>query len=323
MDRSNYKEIMDRKKLRIKFVDFWNGFSPESNYFVKILSVNYDVEITGDPDVLIYSCYGKDYLQYNCTRIFYTAENIRPDFTGCDYAISFDHIKHKRHYRLPLFALYIDQIGKEEKMQARSREASLDIWQKKTKFCCMVVSNGESQKRLEFFKKLSQYKKVDSGGVILNNVGGPVKDKMKFISDYRFVLSFENASYPGYTTEKIIEPFMADCIPIYWGDPMIGREFNTASFLCLDGNKSEDDLIKEIISVDQEESKAVAMISAFKYAGNTTPASINKEALLSFLSNAVEADRKPVAQTWRKWLHFFKIKSKYYRRRLEAIILKK
>ena len=73
---------------------------------------------------------------------------------------------------------------------------------------------------MDFFVKLSKYKQVDSGGRTLNNIGGPVEDKMEFIKDYRFVISFENAEYPGYTTEKIIQPMFVDSIPIYWGNPL-------------------------------------------------------------------------------------------------------
>ena len=34
---------------------------------------------------------------------------------------------------------------------------------------------------IDFFHKLNEYKKVDSGGKYLNNIGKPVVDKMDFI----------------------------------------------------------------------------------------------------------------------------------------------
>lgn len=48
---------------------------------------------------------------------------------------------------------------------------------------------------------------------------------------YKFSIAFENAWYPGYTSEKIVTSMLAGTIPIYWGNPDISREFNSASFI--------------------------------------------------------------------------------------------
>ena len=45
------------KKISIWFTDFFPGFDPENNYFTKLLSPIYALEIDkDDPDYLIYSC---------------------------------------------------------------------------------------------------------------------------------------------------------------------------------------------------------------------------------------------------------------------------
>ena len=54
---------------------------------------------------------------------------------------------------------------------------------------------------------------------------------MDFIKDYKFVISFENSSYPGYTTQKLIEPMLVNSSPIYWGNKSVGKDFNTKSFI--------------------------------------------------------------------------------------------
>lgn len=301
--------------IKIKFVDFWFGFTPDNNYFFKLLSSRYQVELCDDPDILIYSCYGVEYLKYNCVKIFYTAENIRPDFTGCDYAISFDYNRDPRHYRLPLYAIYMDHADLVEKLVKRkSREEALEIWRHKAKFCCMVVSNGQSKMRLQFFKKLSKYKIVDSGGKVMNNIGGPVKDKMEFIRDYRFVFAFENAKFPGYTTEKIVEPLLVDCIPIYWGNNLIGNDFNTKCFLNLDDSKSEEELIEEIIAIDKDEERAVKILMEPKFAEGLIPDDIKKENLLQFIEKIIieSANQTPVSKTNKKYLHFYKVKRKQF-----------
>lgn len=56
----------------------------------------------------------------------------------------------------------------------------------------------------------------------------------------------------GYTTEKIIEPFVSNVVPIYWGNPLIYKEFNTNMFLNWHDYNDDDALIKEIIKIDND-----------------------------------------------------------------------
>lgn len=44
-------------------------------------------------------------------------------------------------------------------------------------------------------------------------------DKIKALSTYKFCLCFENATAPGYITEKIFDCFKARCVPVYFGAP--------------------------------------------------------------------------------------------------------
>ena len=47
------------------------------------------------------------------------------------------------------------------------------------------------------------------------------RDKLATIRGYKFALCFENGSYPGYVTEKMIDCFVAGVIPVYRGAPDI------------------------------------------------------------------------------------------------------
>ena len=84
---------------------------------------------------------------------------------------------------------------------------------------------------------------------MLNNVGGPVADKLAFISEYKFVIAFENSSYPGYTTEKILDPFLVCSIPVYWGNPLIENDFNKMAFLNYFDFDSESDLHQKMLEI--------------------------------------------------------------------------
>lgn len=238
-----------KKKIKINFVDFFQGFDKEDNQFVNILRKRYDVEFSDKPDYIFYSTFGKRFLDYDCVKIYFTGECIVPDFNLCDYAMAYDYINFgDRYLRVPLYevlhyqpkykTLLDDTIPKTEK----------------TAFCSFVVSNDQGMKeRLQMFDLLSAYKKVDSGGRYKNNIGGPVKDKMAFDQAHKFSLTFENCSHVGYTTEKIVEAFAADVIPIYYGNPEIGKEFNTKAFVNIHDFASLEDAVKRIIEIDQND----------------------------------------------------------------------
>ena len=238
-----------KQKIKLNFADFWPGFDKKDNFFYRLLKEYYDIEISDSPNYLICSCFGKEHKKFNGIKIFYTGENIRPDLSQYDYAFSFDYMAHPNHYRLPVYALYFDPFKLEREMNIDFEK----ILYEKTGFCCFVVSNAKAKKRIKFFNKLSKYKKVDSGGKYLNNIGGPIKDKLQFIRRFKFIISFENSSHAGYTTEKIAESFLEYCLPIYWGNPLVDRDFNPKSFLNYHDFKNEDGLIEKIIELDKND----------------------------------------------------------------------
>lgn len=69
-----------------------------------------------------------------------------------------------------------------------------------------------------------KYIPVDSYGSCLHNKDFPFSDsrhgqgwedrKMKVVSDYLFVLAFENSNQPDYVTEKFYHAFMSGAVPI-------------------------------------------------------------------------------------------------------------
>jgi hypothetical protein len=135
----------------------------------------------------------------------------------------------------------------------------------KRKFCAFVVSNGTNVIRNRFFEKLSMYKKVDSMGGALNNTGvyAPRNDEMKgdysfyeFLSEYKFMICFENGSSANYLTEKLANAYLGNTIPIYWGASKVRDWLNTKSFLQLEESATEgemDKLIGKIIELDNND----------------------------------------------------------------------
>lgn len=277
------------KKIRINFCDFWKNFNYKENDFYKILSQKYEIEISDTPDFLFYSVFGNEYLEYDCIKICYVGENIIPDFNLCDYGIGFANLNFEdRYLRIPLYSLF--QYKKYLKL-------ALDIHNQnniiKKKFCNFIYSNGNADKeREEFYNLLSQYKKVDSGGRYLNNIGGPVKDKFSFQQQYKFSIAFENTSSKGYATEKLIEAKAAGTIPIYWGNPEIAKEFNSKSFINCHEYKNFEEVIEEIKRIDSDDKVYFEYLrEPFSLKENDMVKEYEKE-LENFLYNIIEKNKK-------------------------------
>lgn len=246
-----------KKKIKINFVDFWPGFNLKDNYFTNLLKDDFEIEISNYPDIIFYSVFGNNNKNFKCTKIFFSGENIGPDFNNCDYSMCYDILDDPRHYRLPLYLFYKEYYD-------IILNKKIDDSLVNRKFCNYVVSNGSFKLRNDFFEKLSKYKKVDSGGRFMNNIGGPVDNKSEFISKYKFTIAFENNAYRdsniGYTTEKIIEPMIVNSIPIYYGNERIDLDFNTKSFINYNDFSNEEELIEKIILLDTNNDEYLKML---------------------------------------------------------------
>jgi hypothetical protein len=289
-----------RPLIRIRFVGFWDSFDTRDNFFTRLLERRYRLEICDQPDYVVYAYVGrrrKEFLRHDCVRIFYTGENLPPDWQACDWAFTFEHTAHPRHFRLPHWPFYVSP-------EALVKPAGSDpaaVLARKTKFCAFVVSNPLCRARNEFFRKLSRYKPVDSGGKVMNTLGHRVADKRAFLADYKFTIAFENESYPGYTTEKIVEPMLVDSIPIYWGDPLVGRDFDTRSFLSVHDQgpltrRSLDDLVERVVAVDRDATLHEELLARPWLRGNSVPPCADAGAILERFTTIFETPIEPVAR---------------------------
>lgn len=238
------------KTIKLKYVDFWPQFNYKEDIIYQFLqtSEKYKVEIVDEnPEYLVFSMFGKAHFNYDCVKIFFTGEELCPDFNICDYAIGFEYMDFSdRYFRYPLYL--VPQYNEDyDAMCDRPKFA-------KSEFCSFVYSNDNAHEiRNTFFRKLCEYKKVNSGGRLLNNIGGPVEDKVAFERKHKFSIAFENCSHPGYTTEKLMQAFAAGTVPIYWGDPLVEYEFNKDAFINVLSFDSIEDCINYVIYLDNDD----------------------------------------------------------------------
>ena len=133
---------------------------------------------------------------------------------------------------------------------------------KKIAFCSFVYSNYVADDRRKIlFDKISAYKKVDSGGRYLNNIGGPTDNKLGFEMSHKFSMAIENSCRDGYTTDRIVCSFIAGTIPIYWGNPKIGKEFNTKRFINCHDYENFDQVVERIKEIDNNDNLFIAIMN--------------------------------------------------------------
>lgn len=248
------------KKIRINFCGFWGSFNKEDNFFYNILSKHFNLEISDNPDFVICSNRGKpfEYMKYDCVRIMFMGENLSPDFTVFDYVIGFDYLDFQdRYFRLP-FAFYHDD-AKPWVPEEICKDDARNILDSKEYFCNFIYGHQSSHgMRERLFEEVSTYKHVVSPGRYLNNMGTNGcnwYEKKDFVRKSKFTIAGDSISYPGFFTEKIVDPLMCHSIPIYFGNPEIHRDINEKAFVwCKSTDEDEiKRVLEEIKYLDQDD----------------------------------------------------------------------
>lgn len=244
------------KKIKIKYVGWWQGFEPEKNKMHKILDKHFDIEFSEQPDYIISSVFTNDFLKYDCVRILHTGENLCPDFSLFDYAVGYEYLSFgDRYLRLPDYMMNL--VYEQDVIRMLQKHlVSEEELREKNEFCSFVYSNGEADPiRRDMFCRMGNYRPVNSGGRFMNNINLPegVPDKYEFQNKHRFSIAFENGSHPGYTTEKLVQSFASKTIPIYWGDPLVERVFNPKAMVCVKDRSGLDEAVERVRQIDLDD----------------------------------------------------------------------
>lgn len=112
---------------------------------------------------------------------------------------------------------------------------------------------------------MSEYKKVDAVGSLLNNQINGYKvsygeNKDSFLRKSKFTIAIDSLAFPGFITEKIIEPFFCHSVPIYFGDPTVSDYFNENSFIKISDEQKLDEMIERVIELDKDDDKYIEML---------------------------------------------------------------
>ena len=127
---------------------------------------------------------------------------------------------------------------------------------------CAYMYHISYEHRIEYFHLVSTYKKVDALGKCCNNIDIlDTRDKydqnetyndiaVGYYTHYKFVLAIENTFVEGYSTEKLMNPLIANSIPIYWGHPYIFKYINKKRVIYIPDFKTDQELLDRIAYLD-------------------------------------------------------------------------
>ena len=281
------------KAFRVLFTDMWDQFNPDHNMFILALQAALNIPVngysldtmpqTGRIDLAIFGPFGEDWkrLPTELPKVHFTGENTGPindPSVKLNIGYELPAMSDDTYLRMPLWQFEIDWFGADINQIRNPLPLPIDTCtkvslasEKRSKFCAFVVTNPKNPIRNQAFHTLNKYKAVDSAGRLYNNMGNQIfaglgggggeLKKHAFLENYRFCIAYENASAPGYTTEKLLHAKAAGCIPIYWGDPKIARDFNEKGFLNANNCKTAEDLVALVDSVERDETLMSAMRS--------------------------------------------------------------
>lgn len=204
-------------------------------------------------------------------KVFFSGEACATDFNIFDYGIGFDETNpnNDRYVQiLPPFDFFYKFLPKREN-DIKNVSMAAEILEQKVGFCNFLYSNPNAHPNRDLlFHKLSTYKKVDSLGRHLNNVGnkatgyqGHAQDCIGIKNSYKFSIASENAKYLGYTSEKVFTSLAAHTVPIYWGDPHITKIINPKAIINTNEYNTFDEVIEAVKEIDNNNMLWAQMIA--------------------------------------------------------------
>lgn len=254
------------KTLKYCIKNWWDyaKTNPITDILSKHFNIIYDDK---NPDLILYSCFRRFNQDTSIIKdipsLLIVGENrFIPEIpTGIHYSMTFEPTQDNNlQAGYPLyFEPIIYNVHDVDKVL---KERTLKYFENK-KFACTIISNNWSSNvnfRTNLVNIISKYKDIDYGGKWRNNVGGPVSNKLRFLNKYKFNICCENSQRDVYITEKILEAYLGNTVPIYAGGNA-ETIFNPDSFINLNG-KSEEEIIEIIKEVNENDDLYKKMYNA-------------------------------------------------------------
>lgn len=141
----------------------------------------------------------------------------------------------------------------------------------KKKFFIAYCNKNQTKERTDFMNKLVENntninidKEIHSLGphYIAKTVSKRIPQKysspnihlVNALNAYKFNVVFENCEKNGYITEKLLQAFIANTIPIYWGDHVLAKKiFNPDAMICVRDFQDVETCAKFICNMSEDD----------------------------------------------------------------------
>lgn len=281
--------------MRVFIHGFWDGFGknnsiPLTFYFFKLLLskvFNTKIEIGNieNSDVLLESIFSNTtFIHHKKWRysILFNGESVyRTVNILCKDKVN--RLKNIPNYSCILSGRFTDRITKivsvpyfipyiySNNYLDILQNTNKNITNVPKKGICAIISNGTEINLIRniILDKLDKIFKIDYGGNYKNNVPKILGsfnsiELMTFISQYKFVIAMENTKQETYITEKIVNGFLSNVIPIYWGSDNINDYFNEKRFINIINHSDEviNNVAKDIIQIMHDETKYLEIVNS-------------------------------------------------------------
>jgi GR25 family glycosyltransferase involved in LPS biosynthesis len=225
---------------------------------------NYDI----NTDIVIYNEFDHLILNENNLNICINCENRDSDPLADIVILTIKKFIYNYNIYLPSFFLSLwERRDNYKKHINNSRE----------NFCAYMYSY-DLEYRVELFNFISKYKNVNALGKSCSNI----KEDDRFVynndmtyndiavqkySKYKFVLALENGISDGYITEKLINPIIANSIPIYAGPKDVFDIINPKRIIYVYNYSNYEELLNYIKEVDNDDDLYNSIISEEVFIG--------------------------------------------------------
>jgi hypothetical protein len=259
----------------------------------------------------------------NVKKIFLSGE-ARPDFNshlnkGSNYyCLGYEHINHERYLRFPTFVLDVFVLHNEGGMfdseygWLTEKRNFDEIFKIKKHFCSIVQASHNPDREVLFdeimkkhwIKSSGPWKQTikDSEGLnthkyhnysdsnYMGRIDGlTYRDKINFLSDCMFNISYQFTNTDHLTQEKIVHAYAANSIPIFYGNQFIEEEgFNLNTFVNAHKFDSVFSLVDYLNEIYKDKNKLKKYFEEPIFVDNKLPIYFDEDYMLSFLERIID-----------------------------------
>lgn len=256
-------------------------------YLTPLLRKRFDVELDSrNPDIVISSL---DYTDTNlrqkracdyihAIQVFFTDENIIPDFNTFDYGFGSAMLNFgDRYLRHPEWVM--KWLPLKDKTPISNSGKKFCYFENGFKSCSSPIERN-------LFSEICKYKNSDSSDSFIKE--SISSDRIKAMGKYKFVLVSELSIDNGYTTARILEPLLAGAIPIYCGNPQIAMDFNPKRIILANPTYQADynAIVEQVKILDENPALYTQMVNEPIFSNNKSDTDWENE-LLDFFEHII------------------------------------